>query len=318
MSELESRWSNEPTLVREVINRLRRGREVASVVGIHDGRADLRGFRLPEVRSVGREYHVGNQIFRRVAGRVRIRQQRWESLDLSGSVLSGVHFVAVTFRDVRFSRANLSGSGLWGCTVEASQFVNADLRNVCLSSGENPSRWHNSVISSSDLRGATIIGGEFVDTDISSPRTDGISFTDCSFVDVRLTGKLSQLAFDNRSTRGHTKRRLGIDLSGAALIDVDFRGWKFDQVRLPDGVSWYPRQVDVLGRVLELAERSSEVAAPLVASVVRNSLRGVHGEDVDGLYNRGAWRSYDDTGDIARLFETMLSAALSEMGLRLL
>jgi uncharacterized protein YjbI with pentapeptide repeats len=315
VNELVARWMQNPKLSKAVLHALQLGKDPSAFVDTVNGRADLRGFVFPGATAL--EGESGALGTGRSAPKMRFRSQVWESIDFTGCTLSALMFFNFEFKDVLLHDVDFKGSGFWDCVIRDSELVKSDLRSFCLSAEAKPTRWENSVIRRCDLRGSSMSGGSFHNMEFSSLKANRLSIERCSFNDVRFVGGLDEVQFDDRQLATSTPPRQleRVDLSGARLNDVDFRGWRFDSVTLPDGIGWYPHQLRVSRRVLELVESSAPDLAPMIAAGVRNLVRGVDDDEVDGYFNPAEWQRIGQDSAVAFAYWAALVEALEEMGL---
>lgn len=320
MNDLVTRWLDDPRLRQQVLRRLLSGKELGSLVGSVDGRADLRGFIFPSP-TFGNQVSVGGLDFRLSAEKVKVRSVVWEAMDFTGATLSHLMFIDCTLRDLKVQDAVQVGSGFWGCLLADSHFTSSDLRELCLSSDQDPSKWQNSTVEHCDLRDAVMWGGAFENVEFRAIKTNGLNVTLNNLVDVKFSGTVDRVHFDNRR-HGNLQPRthLGVDFSEATLREVDFSGWRFSDALLPKEFGWYPNQVATLRRVIEILEKTAPAESPataIVLAVARGVIAGVDDDQIDGYFNPAEWRRYDKDGASLRLFDETLHAALSDLGLKL-
>jgi uncharacterized protein YjbI with pentapeptide repeats len=103
-----------PALAEEVVSRLGRGAPLDGIgIGLHEGRADLRGL-LRSATGVSRTAGVDADSI--------LTDVTLQGLDLSGAVLPHLRFRNCRIVDCRFERARFDDLRIWGTEVISASF----------------------------------------------------------------------------------------------------------------------------------------------------------------------------------------------------
>jgi uncharacterized protein YjbI with pentapeptide repeats len=315
---LQQRWqSAEGRLLVEQVMRFVLGvdRDLPKDIGTHDGRRDLRGLSLPDPSAVGSSITAGGVTAEARSGVNEFRAVRWSSLDLSHSRLSGLRFFGSGIDDCRFDGATCRDWRLWDSEVKDSSFVRADLRDAAVGTWHDgrTNAWLDVDFEGADLRGALALGCvmercSFVDT-----RMKGMEFQQATIRHCRFAGSLQDVLFDEREIAGRPKPGVfvDVDFSEATFHDVEFRGGRFDDVKLPVGVYAIPGFPRVARRVLELLKSDDSVEARMLRAELNLTLKLPGADDSVGVFNRA---DYIASGGerLADLAESLLMEAAQD------
>jgi hypothetical protein len=121
---------------------------------------------------------------------------------------------------------------------------------------------------------------------------------------------MKDVLFDGRELPGKPEPGafVGVDFSAATFEDVEFRGCRFDEVRLPSGVYAAPDFPRVARNVLELLAQDETVEARMLRAELNLALKLPGTDDSVGVFNR---RDYVASGGerLADLAESLLMEA---------
>jgi hypothetical protein len=135
---------------------------------------------------------------------------------------------------------------------------------------------------------------------------------DCTF-----SGLVKEVLFDCREIPGRPVAGVLVDLdfTEATFEDVEFRGCRFDGLKLPKapGVYLIPAFPLVARRALELLEGNPSIEARMLRGQFTNSLKLPGSDDSVDVFNR---RDYVASGGetLADLAETVFMEALGDVG----
>lgn len=187
--------------------------------GEREGRLDLRGF-----------VDLGQNADRREAISL-------DGLDFSGARLGPLWFTRRAITNCRFDGATFEDFRLWSTSISDSSFRGAKFSELTVLDGRTSfglgARCHHrrTDFSGANLGGLSVQQATFEDCDFSHARLNGALFA-CDLVRCRFAGHLDDVTF---SGRGMIAPRFeAVDLSGADLHYVGFRGIDLDDFRLPD------------------------------------------------------------------------------------
>lgn len=219
-----------------------------------------------------------------------LRDVRWRSLDLSGSRLGGLRFFGASIADCRFDGATCRDWRLWGSEVVDSTFAGGDLRDAALGTWHEgrTNTWRGVSFDRADLRGALVLGCETERCSFADARLDGVEFQQSSIRQCRFAGRLQDVLFDGRRIEGRPEpgALVDVDFGESTFQDVEFRGCRFEQVRLPPGVYAIPTFPRVGRRVRELLEHDESVEARMLRAEVELTLKLPGEETSVGVFNR--------------------------------
>ena len=127
---------------------------------------------------------------------------------------------------------------MWGTSISNTSFRGADLRKAALG-GVNGRR--NSFrcvdFTKADLRQTVYVSAEMVGCAFSQAKIAKVDFQGTVFVDCRFEGKLEEVQFHRYAFRGEAfppNEMDGVDLRGAKLSHVEFRGLDMESVKWPE------------------------------------------------------------------------------------
>jgi uncharacterized protein YjbI with pentapeptide repeats len=301
--ELRQRWDTPEGLLLagEVLAQLRAGRPLGGLgLGQVDGRADLRGFPAPVPHPVSPDevarWRTGDLPPGTLAGRVGrviLDGVPLRGLDLSAAVLDHVTVRDCVVEDCLFEGARCHEAGFARSRVRDASFRGADLREASLGG------WFNGMgndydrvdFSGADLRGVYELTAAFTDCDFSGARLDKVKFTRSGLVRCRFSGILEEVWFNGMVAdpgEGEPNYAEDIDMSGAVLRSVKFRGFNLATVKLPDdpGLRVIGNYPCVLRKAVNALDHREDKPARVLLSRLRDQQRGVDRGFPLGLFNR--------------------------------
>lgn len=247
-----------------------------------------------------------------------MRGAAWEALDLSHARLPSLRFFGSRVQGCRFDEASCRDWRLWASEVSDSSFAGADLRDSAIGTWQDGRNnvWRAMSFDRADLRGAVALGCHlegctFRDSQLSGAQFQHVTMRDCAF-----SGAVKDVLFDCRELPGKPAADVlvDIDFSGATLEDVEFRGCRFDGLKLPQSQGIYPIPSfpRVARRVLDLLEENSSVEARMLRSELTVALKLPGPDDSVGVFNR---RDYLASGGeaLADLAESLLMEAVGDL-----
>ncbi|AMM31624.1 hypothetical protein SA2016_0938 [Sinomonas atrocyanea] len=94
--------------------------------------------------------------------------------------------------------------------------------------------------------------------------------------------------FDGRTLRGEATADplRDVDFAQATFANVEFRGYRLDRVRLPEGVRAIPHWPEVARHALELVARDRSTEGRMLAGEFRNWMNMIGQGDATGVFNR--------------------------------
>ena len=286
-------------------------------IGTHEGRRDLRGLVVSAPEARGR-VSAGKVSAEVAGGLVELRGVRWEALDLSHARLPSLRFFGSQILDCRFEEASCRDWRLWACEVSDSSFAGADLRDSAIGTWQDGryNAWWGVSFDRADLRGALALGCHLMDCTFRDSRSSDSQFQHVTMRDCTFSGAMKDVLFDCRELPGKPTADIlvNIDFSQATFEDVEFRGCRFDGLKLPQSHGIYPIPdfPRVARRVLDLLEENSSVEARMLRSELTVALKLPGAEDSVGVFNR---RDYLASGGepLADLAESLLMEAVGDV-----
>ena len=317
---LRERWTSPEgrLLAEQAIQHLTgQRRELPEGIETHEGRQDLRGLvaATPEVHG---RVSAGNASAHVAGGVVELHGVRWEALDLSHARLPSLRFFGSQILDCRFEQASCRDWRLWSSEVSDSSFDATDLRDSAIGTWQNgrSNRWQSVSFDRADLRGALALGSHlegctFRDSRVADAQFQHVTMRDCTF-----SGAMKDVLFDCRDLLGKPAADVlvNLDFSQATFEDVEFRGCRFDGLKLPvaQGIYPIPNFPLVARRVLDLLVENSSVEARMLRSELTVALKMPGRDDSVGVFNR---RDYIASGGepLADLAESLLMEAAGDV-----
>ncbi|GHJ44398.1 hypothetical protein Cs7R123_17400 [Catellatospora sp. TT07R-123] len=247
---LVERWhvATGPDLQDEIVRRLQTGEALDGLpVERVDGRWDLRGLGVPQVRTVEpdqREPMLGGTSFTfefaALPTEIELQNAHLADLDLRGAHLPRLRLFGCVLDNCRFDGAYLVGLRMWATDVLDCTFTAAELARSSVGGwyANRPNRLRGVDFSHADLTrlGCGVAG--FTEVDFSHAQLACTNFWQASLVRCTFAGALREVVFDGRVLE--RDRNLGpnpmldVDMGRVtAFDDVDFRGVNFDRVTLP-------------------------------------------------------------------------------------
>ena len=285
-------------------------------IGTHEGRQDLRGLVAASPKVLGR-VSAGNFSAEVAGGLVELRGVRWQALDLSHARLPSLRFFGSQILDCRFEQASCRDWRLWATEVSDSSFDGADLRDSAIGTWRDgrSNRWRSVSFDRADLRGALALGCDlesctFRDSRLSDAQFQHVTMRNCTF-----SGAMKDVLFDCRELPGKPTADVlvNVDFSEATFEDVEFRGCRFDGLKLPQAQGIYPIPdfPRVARRVLDLLDGNSSAEARMLRSELTVALKLPGRDDSVGVFNR---RDYLASGGepLADLAESLLMEAVGD------
>jgi uncharacterized protein YjbI with pentapeptide repeats len=317
---LTSRWLSPDgrSVAADIIFRLFSGEPIFTErVSTHEGRVDLRGFSIP-LAEVEQMVHTAGFDLGMANGTFEIRAARWTNLDFSGAKLSNLRFFDSILDNCIFDSAECRDWRLWNSSVRDSSFVKANLRDSAVGTwhDEKFNSWDNVSFAHADLRGSIFKVAHLTECDFAFSRLDSVHFSQCVLSGIRFAGALRDVLFDGREAPGRWPNpgpMHNVDFSGATLIDVDFRGCRFESVDFGTAreVVVIPNFPKVARRELELIEGDESPETRQIRAVLENELKNPGTEDTMGVFVRADWARAGGDG-LASLAESVLRRALEE------
>jgi len=245
---------------------------------------------LPDSKTAGRVV-AGVVAIEAMTGLHEFRGVRWQGLDLSQARLPNLRFFGAAVSDCLFDGGFCRDWRLWDSEVTGSSFTRSDLRDAALGTWqeERTNAWRDVTFDRADLRGALALGCVLEHCSFLASRLKDIQFLQATISHCRFSGSLQDLLFDGREIAGKPKPGVfaDVDFSEATFQNVEFRGCRFDDVKLPSGVyaiATFPR---VARHVLELlGEQDESVEARMLRAELNLSLKLPGSDDSVGVFNR--------------------------------
>lgn len=258
-------------------------------IGTHDGRHDLRGLSLPAPK-VGRTVVASDVAAEFMSDIHEFHEVEWQGLDLSHSQLSSIRFFGSAIDDCRFDGALCRDWRLWDTEVDTCSFGRADLRDSALGTWHEGQTnvWRRVLFDRADLRGVLALGGQFDRCSFAEARLKGAEFLQATIRHCRFTGALQEVLFDAREIPGRPPPGIfvDVDFSEATFADLEFRGCRFDNVKLPAGIYSIPGYPSVARRVLELMGSDESLEARMLRAGLNLALKLPGHDESVGVFNR--------------------------------
>lgn len=298
---LADRWQSVDghKLVQRVVTRLIKGESLDGLgLSWHEGRVDLRGFRVPEPE-LGGEDSVGGWVVERVEGNLQLEDVHLQDLDFRGAHLRGLRVFRGRLTNCRFDGADCRDWRLWATDVEGTTFIAADLRAGALGgwlSGRG-NRFRNVDFSRADLRNTESSTASYEDCRFADTRLDKMDFQSSTFVRCQFSGDLREVIFWNRGfqdPRAESNTMEGVDFSGARFRDVEFRGLSLESVRLPEDPDHFKSHhyTCVLQRGLDRLSHDSSPKMRAIRALFEHTLKWAAPNQC-----RGVFAVHDFVGD---------------------
>jgi uncharacterized protein YjbI with pentapeptide repeats len=223
----------------EVWNRLVCDKPLDSLgLGSKDGRVDLNGLTLPELR-VKRTFEFNGIPIEEIESAPFVKCAKWKSFDFTASKLKHLRLTECELSDCLFDGCQLEDLRVWATTFRECSFTRANLRGAVLGAVENGKRnvYSGVDFSGADLRRTVYTAAAFERCNFRYSKLEGIDFGTSTFRDCVFEGELRDVVFYRRGFKGESfppNEMLNVDFSQAKLHDVGFRGLTLEQVKLPD------------------------------------------------------------------------------------
>jgi hypothetical protein len=246
-----------------------------------------------------------------------VRGVRWTALDLRHARLPSLRFFGSEIQGCRFDAASCRDWRLWASEVSDSSFVGSDLRDSAIGTWQDGrgNAWSGVSFDRADLRGVLALGCRldgcsFRGSGLSDAQFQQVTMRDCTF-----SGAMKNVLFDCRDLPGKPGADVlsNVDFSDATFEDVEFRGCRFQDVKLPQtpGIYAIPRYPQAARRVLDLLGENSSVEGRMLRSELNVVLKMPGRDDSVGVFNR---RDYVTSGGepLADLAESLLMEAVGD------
>jgi uncharacterized protein YjbI with pentapeptide repeats len=260
-----------------------------SEIGDHDGRRDLRGFSFPDPSIAAKSLVVGLGVSS-LSVLQEVRGVRWDSLDLSHARLNAIRLFDSSIVASKLDGASCVDWRLWGCNIDETSFVASNMREAVIGAWHAGKRnvWRGVDFSGANLRGALARGCVlesclFVGTQLRQVEFDQAAIRNCRFA-----GPMQSVVFDGRALDGRPAPHplKDVDFSSAAFRDVEFYGCHFENVKLPQGVSFVPALPAIARRGLAALAEDESIDARIMKGDLENVIHMRPAEDSVGVYNR--------------------------------
>jgi len=313
---LISRWHDNPELGVDAAVRLISGEGFNGFDGFGsvDGRLDLRGLSMPPVEVVKR-IQVGRMEFDLLEGILKVKNQSWDSLDLSHSILPHVWFTDSRIHNCVLDRGDLRDWRFWRGTITESRFIAADLRGALI--GNDGNRWTDVDFSKANFAGAFFVNGVFERCNFSHAKLNKQWFYACALRDVIFAGRIYDLMFDNRvfderMVAGPLER---LDFSDATLEYLGFLGCNFADVIWPvnAGITVFSNYTRVYGKQMKSLEGQTDDRSAAARRIASRALEGPGHDGADGYFNKNDKKIAFDA-ETAEFLEQFLWRTIDEVG----
>jgi uncharacterized protein YjbI with pentapeptide repeats len=330
-NELGRRWATPEGLLLtgEVLARLKAGAPVGGLgLGEVDGRVDLRGFPAPLPRPVSRQDaarflsgRLDPAAFVATAEQVVVEGVSVRGLDLTGARLDEVNFRRCRLEDCVLDQVSGRDLGLTWTKVRGCSFRSAGLRGAMLGGswdGEY-TEYDRVDFTGADLRGdpTGTVTAWFRDCDFSGVRLDGRSFYDCGLERCRFAGDLLDVHFFGSGLPSGRKEGPDhiedLDLSGALLRNVTFKGMDLAAIRLPDdpGLRVIGNYPCVMRKAAAALAGREDNPAVFLRMRFNGALKGIDLGPPVGLQNRNDYLRWGGE-ELAALFDAVIADAERE------
>jgi uncharacterized protein YjbI with pentapeptide repeats len=239
---VRGRWETQDgrLLAEEVLARLVAGRPLDGL-GLDEvgGRVDLRGLPAPTPRRLAR-FEAAGWFVEELGNLIKFQGAALRRLDLSGAFVDSFRFYGCVIEDCVLDKARCHDWRMWECQVRDTSFRKAGLRDLALGdwSAGKGNEFHNVDFTQTDFRGSGWATAIFTDCDFSAARLDKLEFKRCGLARCRFAGVMNEVIFEGRvfSAENEDDPNFAedVDMSGAVLRLVEFRGFNLEAVRLPD------------------------------------------------------------------------------------
>jgi uncharacterized protein YjbI with pentapeptide repeats len=331
MDDELGRWTSPEgvLLAGEVLARLKGGAPLGGLgLGEVDGRVDLRGFPAPLPCPVSRQdaarFLTGRldpAAFVAMAEQVLVEGVALRGLDLTGARLDEVNFRRCELEDCVLDKVSGRGLGLTRTRVRECSFRGAGLQGAGLGSWSDGacSEYDRVDFTGADLRGdprATVTAW-FRDCDFAGARLDGTSFSGCGLVRCRFAGVLLDVRFfGSGAPSGEVEgpdHVEDLDLSGAVLQSVTFKGVDLAAVRLPDdpGLRVIRNYPCVMRKAAAALAGREDKAGVFLRMWFNGALKGIQLGPPVGLQNRNDYLRIGGE-EMAALVDSVVGAAERE------
>lgn len=233
-----------------------------------DGRVDLRASSLPRAFP------------KRFRGGVALNRAVWTALDFQGADLRGLHFSDCAITGCSFESANCRDWKAWSTRLESTSLVGADLRGSALGAirGKSRNSFFDVDFSRANLEGTTYVSADFDECVFHNSRLKGVDFQGSVFRRSVFGGPLDEVLFYRHAFGGAhfpPNKMEEVDLSGAILRFVEFRGIDMESVSWPSTeFHWIVQDyVPSISRLAELFSSRSDLPSRKAASILHLMLK---------------------------------------------
>jgi uncharacterized protein YjbI with pentapeptide repeats len=277
---VRARWDTQDgrLLAEEVLARLVAGRPLDGLgLGEVGGRVDLRGLPAPAPRRLAR-FEAAGWFVEHLGDLVELQGVRLRGLDLSGAFLDSFRFTGCVIEDCVLDKARCHDWRAWDSHVEHTSFRGASLRGSVLGAWSlgKGNHFTNVDFTQADFRNSTPFTAVYVGCDFSGTKLDKTEFQRCGLARCRFAGVMNEVIFEGRVFSAENEDDPNfvedVDMSGAVLRLVEFRGFNLEAVRLPDDpglrvIKNYPCVLKAA--VAALQDREDETARVLRAILTK-------------------------------------------------
>jgi Pentapeptide repeats (8 copies) len=316
---LRQRWLSPDgaTLAEDVTARLVGGRSIKELgLDVHEGRLDLRYLPLPAPQRLKRFETLG-WFVEELGDLVTLRDAHLGGIDFSGAELSNLRCFGVAIDDCLFEGAVCRDWRLWNSVITDSSFGGANMRSSVIGSWDHGLRneWWRINFARSDLRGTVLRAAVFEDCDFTEAKLRKLVFEQCAFRRCRFAGPLREVVFDGREVTGRATPEplVELDFTGSTFDEVEFRGYRLDQVALPDDPSLkcVTNYRSVVEQALARLDGDDSRPARMLVGEFQNRLRMMRGADEDNVFNL---RDYRNSGgpELAELANHLIAGGRAQ------
>jgi uncharacterized protein YjbI with pentapeptide repeats len=267
----------------EILTRLIRGESLDGLgLRVTDGRLDISGLAVPDPTAGKTIMRTGTADVMQLMGVVKVRNVRWQSLNLQRSGLSHMKFFDCLIDNCVFDNSICQNWGLWGTTVTNCSFRSADLRQSGLGGVKEGKRnvYAEVDFSSADLRQTGCKAAEFVGCKFEDTRLDRVDFQTSTFKNCQFAGELREVIFCRRGFKGEAfpaNEMENVSFARAKLRWVEFQDLDMRNVILPRDddhiiVDQYPRMLERLVAAFEgRADSTSKRLAAVFGTILKHT-----------------------------------------------
>jgi uncharacterized protein YjbI with pentapeptide repeats len=227
------------SLAEEILARMVAGRPLDELaLGEVDGRIDLRGLPAPPPRRLAR-FEAAGWFVEELGNLIKFQGVTLRGMDLSGAALDSFRFSSCAIEDCVLDKARCHDWRMWESRVENTSFRGSSLHGSVLGawSAGKGNQFTNVNFVKADFRGSSRFTAVYTDCDFSGAKLDKTEFRRCGLARCRFAGVLNEVVFDGRAYRPEDREPNfceDVDMTGAVLRLVEFRGIDLSAVKLPN------------------------------------------------------------------------------------